>query len=236
MILLIIECRENGGGRCRLEGKEERRGRWGSIAAETEGEDAGWGDIIWPRQQRCLIRPRQQRCGRWWGLPLGRARLGVSGSKGTRAGWTRVRDAPSADAACRVGCSTLADALVACTAQHNFSPVQTRMHSIAHRRTLATRQTPCPRGGAICSARARLGRAIQYSDTRLYYDVCHSVSRPGRVLSRTSHCHTSRAAANAKRIRQPTFPHRTLCCCGSLVKSANRNLPCLRSPLLRRNW
>ena len=92
----------------------------------------------------------------------------------------------------------------ACTAQHSFSHVQTRMSSFPRARTddethsepRSRRQTPGPRGGPHCSAasaRLRLGRAFQSSESgtenRLHYDVCHAVSRPEHLIATRARPH-----------------------------------------------
>ena len=69
---------------------------------------------------------------------------------------------------------------LACTAQHEFSPIQERrICLIARERTPTTKKTPWPRGGPRCCAQACLGRAFQSIENRLHFDMCHAVSRPG---------------------------------------------------------
>ena len=71
-----------------------------------------------------------------------------------------------------------------------------------------TRKTPWPCRGPRCCARARLGRAFQSIENRLYNDRCHAVSRPG--LFQTLNNHTCLSARTAHRtpskVRKPTFP------------------------------
>ena len=79
---------------------------------------------------------------------------------------------------------------LACTQQHELSPVQARrMCLIARARTPTKKKTPWPRSGPRCSARARPGRASRSIEDRLHREICHAVSRSG--LFRNPRCRTS---------------------------------------------
>ena len=114
---------------------------------------------------------------------------------------------------------------LACTAQHEFAPVQARrMCLIARARTPTTRKTPWPRGGPRCFARARLGRgrASRSIEDRLHYEICQAVSRQG--LFGNSHCRTSPLASDAKQSQEANVPTRnsSLCwLCGRNLRTGN---------------
>ena len=69
------------------------------------------------------------------------------------------------------------NALVACSAQRTL-PVQSTKYLLVCLRSLKTMLWSCQDIGPRCSARVRSGQALLYVENRLYYDVCHAVSRP----------------------------------------------------------
>ena len=107
---------------------------------------------------------------------------------------------------------------LACTAQHEFSPIQERrICLIARERTPTTKKTPWPRGGPRCCAQACLGRAFQSIENRLHFDMCHAVSRPGLfelLIAAQAPPHRT-----PSKVRKQTFPQGIPLCVGSLEKS-----------------
>ena len=113
---------------------------------------------------------------------------------------------------------------LACTAQHELSPVQERkICLIARLGNPTTRKTPWPSGGPRCSARERLG-PFQTIERRLQDDPCQAVSPMIQGFLELFVAAQAPQHRTPREVRKLAFRFGIPACYGSLEKAAHGNL------------